>query len=101
TENIMMAAVRAGGDRQELHEQIRVHSHAAGDRIKRHGEANDLLDRLRGDAHFAKVDWASVLNPADYIGRAPHQVDEFLAEVVKPLLARYADRGDLDSSVNV
>jgi adenylosuccinate lyase len=101
TENVMMAAVRAGGDRQALHEKIRVHSLAAGDRIKRHGEANDLLDRLKGDAAFAKVDWNTVLNPADYIGRAPQQVDEFLADVVKPLLARYAGRKPLDSSVSV
>jgi adenylosuccinate lyase len=101
TENVMMAAVRAGGDRQELHERIRVHSHAAGDRIKRHGEANDLLDRLRNDDAFAKVDWQSVLNPADYIGRAPQQVDEFLADVVEPLLARYANRKALDSAVSV
>jgi adenylosuccinate lyase len=101
TENVMMAAVRAGGDRQELHEKIRVHSHAAGDRIKRHGEANDLLDRLKKDAAFAKVDWQTVLNPADYIGRAPEQVDEFLKDVVMPLLERYADRKAIDSSVSV
>ena len=101
TENVMMAAVRAGGDRQELHERIRVHSHAAGDRIKREGEANDLLDRLRRDGAFTKVDWTAVLNPADYIGRAPEQVDEFLADVVKPLLSRYADRKPGDSSIDV
>lgn len=101
TENVMMAAVRAGGDRQELHERIRVHSHAAGDRIKRHGESNDLLERLQSDEHFAKVDWQSVLNPADYIGRAPQQVDEFLEDVVKPILAGYEGRGPMDSSVNV
>ena len=101
TENIMMAAVRAGGDRQELHEKIRVHSHAAGDRIKRHGESNDLLDRLKSDAAFAKVDWSTVLNPADYIGRAPEQVEEFLSAVVQPLLARYAGREPPESSVNV
>jgi adenylosuccinate lyase len=101
TENVMMAAVRAGGDRQELHEKIRVHSHAAGDRIKRHGDANDLLDRLKNDAAFAKVDWAAVLNPADYVGRAPQQVDEFLRDVVGPLAARYAGRQPPDSTVNV
>lgn len=101
TENVMMAAVRAGGDRQELHEKIRVHSHAAGDRIKRHGEANDLLGRLKKDDAFANVDWKAVLNPVDYVGRAPQQVDEFLEGVVQPLLKRYADRKSLDSDVDV
>ena len=101
TENVMMVAVRAGGDRQELHERIRVHSHAAGDRIKRLGEANDLIERLTKDPAFAKVDWSAVLNPSDYIGRAPRQVDEFLAEVVAPLLSRYRDRPSLDSDVSV
>ena len=89
TETILMEAVRWGGDRQELHEKIRVHARAAADRIKDEGAAdNDLFDRLRGDPAFASV--ATLLDrevdPADYTGRATRQVEEFLAEEVDPVL---------------
>lgn len=89
TENILMAGVRAGGDRQELHEAIRVHSQAAAEQVKRYGLPNDLLARLRADARFANVNFSDVMNPKDYIGRAPQQVDEFIAEVVTPIRRRY------------
>jgi adenylosuccinate lyase len=89
TENIMMAAAASGGDRQDLHERIRRHAHAAGRRVKMDGGDNDLLDRLRADEAFAGVDFGDVLNPARYIGRAPQQVDEFLKEFVAPIRRRY------------
>jgi len=90
TENILMAAVKAGGDRQDLHERIRRHSQAAGEQVKTHGRPNDLLDRLKADTAFAKVDIDGMLDPAAFVGRAPQQVDEFLAETVEPIRKQYA-----------
>lgn len=87
TESILMAAVEAGGDRQTLHELIRQHSQAAAAEVKLHGRANDLLDRIRNDPAFAKLDFEALLDPHRFVGRAPQQVDEFLEEVVAPLLA--------------
>jgi adenylosuccinate lyase len=91
TENILMAGVAAGGDRQELHERIRQHSHAAAAVVKNEGGENDLLARLRGDKAFAKVDLAAATDPATLTGRSAEQVDEFLAEVVEPIRGRYGD----------
>ena len=90
TENILMAAVAAGGDRQDLHERIRQHSQAAAAVVKEQGRANDLLDRLRGDAAFRRVNLDALTDPRQFVGRAREQVDEFLAEVVEPLLRDYA-----------
>jgi adenylosuccinate lyase len=101
TENVLMAAVQAGGDRQELHEQIRRHSQDAAQRVKQEGRANDLIDRLQSDAAFSKVDFASVLNPQHFIGRAPQQVDEFLAAVIEPIRQRYSSSGAIVAAVNV
>jgi adenylosuccinate lyase len=101
TENVLMAAVAAGGDRQELHERIRRHSQAAAAMVKQHGAANDLLERLQADPAFARVDLANVLDPAKFVGRAPQQVDEFLAEVIAPIRARYADQLGAASEVRV
>ena len=89
SENILMAAVVAGGNRQELHEKIRQHSLAAAAQVKQLGRPNDLIDRLKADPAFSTVDFVNVLSPTDYVGRAPEQVDEYLAEVVKPILRRY------------
>jgi adenylosuccinate lyase len=89
TENILMAAVAAGGDRQELHERIRQHSQAAAAVVKQQGGENDLLDRLAGDGAFAGVDLKAAVDPATLTGRSAEQVDEFLAEVVAPIRARY------------
>ncbi|MBN2270989.1 MAG: adenylosuccinate lyase, partial [Sedimentisphaerales bacterium] len=89
TENILMAAVKAGGNRQELHERIRLHSHAAAAQVKKLGRPNDLIARLSSDMTFDKVDFEKVLDPKAYIGRAPQQVDEFIREVVTPLLKKY------------
>ena len=91
TENILMAAVQAGGDRQELHERIRQHSQAAAEQVKAHGKPNDLLDRLKADDAFAAIDIDALLDPAAFIGLAPQQVDEFIATQVAPIRKRYAD----------
>jgi adenylosuccinate lyase len=93
TENILMAAVKTGGSRQKLHEKIRVHSQAAAGQVKKFGKQNDLIERLKNDSAFAKVDFKKVLNAADYIGRAPQQVDEFIRGTVRPALKKY--RGKL------
>jgi adenylosuccinate lyase len=90
TENIMMAAVGGGGDRQDLHERIRQHSLAAAKSMREEGKPNDLLKRLAGDAAFAGVDFRQVADPSQYVGRASEQVDEFLAEVIAPLRKRHA-----------
>lgn len=88
TENIIMECVKAGGDRQALHESIRVMSMEAGKRVKMHGEENDLLERIAKDKTFEAVHGKldSVVDPVAYIGRAPEQVDEFLDEAIFPLL---------------
>ncbi len=91
TENILMACVKAGGNRQELHELIREHSMEAGRRVKEEGVANDLIDRIRKDAAFKPVwdDLDNILNPVNFIGRCSEQVDDFLSEVVDPLIAEH------------
>jgi adenylosuccinate lyase len=91
TEEILMAAVRAGGDRQALHETIRRHSLAAAEQVKLHGKPNDLIDRLRSDPDFKSIDWNRVLDPARFIGRAPQQTEHFVATVVDPIRARYRE----------
>ena len=90
TENLMMAAVKKGGDRQELHEVIREHSMAAARRIKEEGGDNDLLERLRNDAAFASIknDFDAIVNPNDFIGCAPEQVERYLNEKVRPVLEK-------------
>lgn len=90
TEEILMAGVQAGGDRQELHEQIRVHSQAAADQVKQQGSDNDLIRRLQSDPHFASVDLAGTLDATRYIGRAPEQVDQFIQDCVQPVRRKYA-----------
>ncbi|HUE97503.1 MAG TPA: adenylosuccinate lyase [Longimicrobiaceae bacterium] len=91
TENLMMRSVRAGGDRQELHERVRQHAIAAGERVKRQGLENDLLDRIAGDPAFGvtRAELEEELKPERFVGRAPEQVDQFLREWVQPALDRY------------
>ncbi|GAB6165594.1 adenylosuccinate lyase [Thermostilla marina] len=101
TENIMMAAVEKGGDRQELHEVIRRHSQAAAAEVKQHGKPNDLLERLENDPAFAGVDVRGALDVRRFVGRAPEQVDEFLQEVINPIRARYADLDEVSADVHV
>ena len=89
TENILMEAVRAGGDRQDLHEAIRSHSMEAGKVVKAEGKPNDLIERLANDPLFAKVApmLKDILDPKLFIGRAPQQVEDYLAGTVRPLIA--------------
>ncbi len=99
TENIMMAAVKAGGNRQELHEAIRTHSHATIKEIKEAGMNNNLLEKLKKDKLFAQVanDIDKIANPDDFIGRAPEQVREFILNNISPLLKKYSHM--IDSGV--
>src|SRR5205085_2142576 len=87
TENLLMAAVAAGADRQDAHEVVRRHSRAVADRVKEGaGSAGELLDRLRTEPAFARADFAAATDPRGYVGRAPEQVEEFLAVEVDPVL---------------
>jgi adenylosuccinate lyase len=101
SENILMAAVAAGGDRQDLHERIRRHSQAAAAVVKEQGGQNDLIARLAADPAFAKVDLTAVMEPSQFVGRAPQQVDEFLEEVIAPIRAKYGDSSAADAEVKV
>ncbi|WP_437192773.1 adenylosuccinate lyase [Planctomicrobium sp. SH527] len=91
TEEILMAGVQAGGDRQDLHERVRIHSVEAARQVKELGLQNDLLQRLKSDPGFAKVDLTGALDAKRFIGRSPEQVDEFVAEVVEPIRQRYSE----------
>lgn len=93
TENIMMQAVKKGGDRQELHEKIRVYSMEAGAVVKVEGGENDLIDRIAADESFNldKEELLSILKPENYVGRAPQQTEEFIRDCVKPILDVNAD----------
>lgn len=103
TENIMMDAVKNGGDRQELHERIRVHSMEAGKRVKEEGLENDLLKRIAGDSVFNISEEAlqKVMKPINYVGRAPEQTEEFLDGVIKPILEANAHLLGIESEINV
>lgn len=91
TENIMMDAVKRGGDRQELHEKIRVHSMEAGKVVKEQGGKNDLMERIANDSSFGVTleQLQEILRPENYVGRAPEQTVEFINEYVKPALETY------------
>ncbi len=101
TENILMAAVQKGGDRQALHERIRHHSMAVTERLKSGEASNDLLDRLRADAAFAGLDFAAILDRRQFLGRAPEQVDDFIAEVIQPIRDRYRHLLNQSAELNV
>ena len=96
SENILMDAVKRGGNRQELHELIRVHAQAAGKAVKEQGLKNDLLDRIAQDSAFglAKEDMEKLLDPSLFIGRSREQVEEYLSEVIEPLLKEYNAHGE-------
>jgi adenylosuccinate lyase len=93
TENIIMAMVKKGGDRQVCHEEIRVLSHQAARVVKMEGGQNDLIERVKNTEYFKPIwdELDSLLDPSTFIGRAPQQVDKFLEKHVKPALAPYAD----------
>lgn len=103
TENIMMDCVKRGGDRQELHERIRVHSMESARRVKQGDGVNDLLERIAGDPSFGVTlrQLEDMLNPSAYVGRAPEQTDEFLKEQVGPVLERYKDMLGIKVEISV
>jgi adenylosuccinate lyase len=89
TEQLLVRAVQAGGDRQVVHETIRKHSLAAARALKEGADSNDLLDRLAKDKSFGVKlkDLEGVIDPKRFVGRAPEQVDEFLRDVITPIFA--------------
>jgi adenylosuccinate lyase len=101
TENIMMAAVAKGGDRQDLHERIRQHSQAAANVIKQQGGSNDLLQRLRDDEAFAAVDFEAATDVRQFVGRAPEQVMEFIASEVDPIRQQLGDETLVNEELRV
>ena len=103
TENILMALVRKGADRQEVHEAIRVHSQAAARTVKSDGKPNDLIERIKQDPVFEPIinDLDTLLEPNSFVGRAPEQVHRFLNREVKPALALWNDQLGKSSSLKV
>ncbi|MFW2488297.1 adenylosuccinate lyase [Clostridium chromiireducens] len=103
TENIMMEAVKRGKDRQELHEQIRVHSMAAAQRVKGEGLDNDLIDRIISDESFglSKEEILAVIDPTKFVGRAPSQVVEFIDEYVDPIIKNNEEALKIKSEITV
>ena len=102
TENIMMESVKRGGNRQELHERLRQHSHAAAAKVKLEGGTNDLIQRIADDDAFPLTleEIEQQLDPSLYIGRCPSQVDEFIESVVNPILSRLYT-GEIKSELKV
>lgn len=103
TENIMMDAVKAGGDRQELHEAIRVHSMEAGRHVKEEGKPNDLIDLIAADPKFGmtKEQIMEVMDPKNFVGRAPQQTEEFFKEYIDPILEANKDDLGIHADINV
>lgn len=103
TENIMMDAVKAGGDRQELHEKIRVHSMAAGRVVKEEGGENDLLERIAKDPSFNMTleQLQKIMKPENFVGRAPQQTEEYIREVIQPILDENKEILGLTAEINV
>ena len=103
TENIMMDAVKAGGDRQELHERIRVLSMEAGRHVKEEGGENNLLDLIAADGAFSltREELEKSMDPARYVGRAPYQTETYLREVVRPLLEKNGGAAEYLPEINV
>ena len=103
TENIMMDAVKAGGDRQELHEKIRTLSMEAGRRVKEDGLDNNLLDLIAEDPafHMSREELDKTMDPAKYIGCAPHQVEKYLETVIRPLLDENKELLGEEAEINV
>ena len=103
TENIMMESVKRGGDRQELHERIREHSMAAAQRVKGEGLDNDLIERIINDPTFnlSKEEILGIIDPNKFVGRAPSQVVEFIAEYVDPIIEANKEAIEVHSEINV
>ena len=103
TENIMMDAVKEGGNRQELHEKIRQLSMQAGRRVKEEGLDNNLLELIAADPAFNLTleDLQKSMNPSLYIGRSKDQVEEFISENISPVLDKYKDELGVKAEINV
>jgi adenylosuccinate lyase len=103
TENIMMDAVKAGGNRQELHEKIRTYSMEAGAVVKKEGKPNDLLNRIANDPAFNMTleQLQALMKPENYVGRAPQQTEEFISEVIQPVLDANQEVLGLTAEINV
>ena len=103
TENIMMDAVKAGGNRQELHEKIRTYSMEAGRMVKQEGKANNLLELIAADPAFHRSleELQGLMEPRLYVGRAPQQTEEFIAEVIRPVLDENKELLGLTAEINV
>ncbi|MGL4875725.1 MAG: adenylosuccinate lyase, partial [Clostridium sp.] len=103
TENIMMESVKRGGDRQELHENIRVHSMEAAKRVKGEGLDNDLIKRIINDKSFnlSEKEILDIIDPKLFTGRASSQVVEFIDEYINPIINKYKEAIDIKSEINV
>ena len=103
TENIMMESVKKGCDRQELHERIREHSMAAAQRVKGEGLNNDLIERIMADDYFrlSREEILAIIDPQKFVGRAPSQVVEFIAEYVSPIIDENKDALEIKSEITV
>ena len=103
TENIMMESVKKGGDRQELHEKIRLHSMAAAQRVKGEGLDNDLIKRIIDDSSFnlSEEEIKDIIDPNKFVGRAPSQVVEFIDEYVNPIIDKNKEAIEIKTEINV
>ena len=103
TEMILMEEVKRGGDRQELHERVRIHSMAAAARVKQEGKSNDLLERILEDETFkmSREELMGAVKPENFVGRAPSQVEEFLENYIDPILEAHKDELGLAAELNV
>jgi adenylosuccinate lyase len=103
TENIMMDVVKNGGNRQDLHEEIRTLSMEAGKRVKEEGKDNNLLELIAADDEFPMglEELEESMQPEKYVGRAPRQVEKYLAEVIQPILDENADLLGVTAEINV
>jgi len=103
TENIMMDAVKAGGDRQEMHEKIRTLSMEAGKNVKEKGLDNNLLELIANDPSFnmSLEDLQKTMDPSKYVGRSPEQVEEFLRDEIQPILDANKEILGLTATINV
>jgi adenylosuccinate lyase len=103
TETILMDAVKAGGDRQELHERIRVHSMAAGKVVKEEGKENDLLERIANDEMFGMnmEQLEAIMHPNKFVGRAPQQTEEYFHDFISPVLEKEKDALGMHAEINV
>ncbi len=103
TENIIMECVKAGGDRQEIHEEIRKISMLAGENVKVYGGENNTIELIKKNNKFSSISdkLDDILKPEKYVGRAPSQVDEFIVQCVEPVIQKYNDFIGLKSDINI